>query len=351
MRAPQHHRRRRSFGGGRRWRRRRRHLRHDSSSNRGCRLSVWRGSYRARGRRRSLCDCRVRLHREPWRCRRRQRRHLAQRLRFRGDEQCGAEFFSALIAIGGCFRERALDDGDAPLRQVGPKAGDRRRRLGDLHLHHRDRGVRIERQATGQQTIEHDAHRVEIRAAVDLAAEHLLRRHVGGRAHHVAAVREVLAAENARDAEVHHLDRAALGNHHVGGLEVAMHDAGAMRVSERVEHLHTEMCGLRRGQRAEPIRQIVKRLAAHELHDHQEIVAVLMQLVDRRDARVVQPRERHRFRAKAFQNGVVCQVGIEHLDRNVTIERLIHRLVDSAHAAASELLDDAVFADRSADHC
>ena len=74
-----------------------------------------------------------------------------------------------------------------------------------------------------------------------------------------------------------------------------MHDAGAVRVGERVEHLHAQLRGLRRRQRTEPLRQFVERFAAHELHHHQQLVVVLMQLVEGGDAGMVQTRERHRF--------------------------------------------------------
>ena len=96
----------------------------------------------------------------------------------------------------------------------------------------------LERQLPGEQSVEHDANRVEIGSAVDLAAEDLLGRHVRGRAHHVAALREVLGAQHARDPEVHDLDDPHLGDHQVGRLQVAVHDAGAVRVRERVEDLH-----------------------------------------------------------------------------------------------------------------
>ena len=157
----------------------------------------------------------------------------------------------------------------------------------------------------------------------------------------------MLGAEHAGDAEVHHLDGPALGNHQVGRLEIAMHDAAAVRVAERVEHLHAEVRGLRRRQRPEPIRQLVERLAADELHHHQQLVVLLMmQLVNRRDAGVIEPRKRHGFAAEPLQHVGVGQIGIEDLDRDFTVERLVDRLVDGAHAAATELVDDAVFTDR-----
>ncbi len=162
----------------------------------------------------------------------------------------------------------------------------------------------------------------------------------------------MLGPEHPRDAEVHHLDGAAVANHQVGGLEVAMDDPAAMRVPERVEHLHAQMRGLGRRERPEPIRQIVERLPAHELHHHQQLVVLLMmQLVDSRDARVVETRERDRLGAETLQHIRVGQVGIEDLDRDLAVERLIDRLVDGAHTAATQLVDDAVLSDGGPDHC
>ena len=118
----------------------------------------------------------------------------------------------------------------------------------------------------------------------------------------------MLGPEHAGDAEVHHLDGAAVGNHQIGGLEIAMHDAAAMRVTERVEHLHAQVRGLRRRERPEPIRQIVERLPAHELHHHQQLVILLMmELVDRRDARMIEPRQRDGLGAETLQHVRVGQ--------------------------------------------
>ena len=95
----------------------------------------------------------------------------------------------------------------------------------------------------GEQAVEHHAHGVEIGARVDLVAQHLFGRHVGRRAHHEPGVRQVLGARHARDAEVHDLDGPGLGDHHVGGLQIAMHDAHAVRVGQRGERLHAQLGG------------------------------------------------------------------------------------------------------------
>ncbi len=111
-----------------------------------------------------------------------------------------------------------------------------------------------------------------------------------------------------------------------------------------------EVRGLRRRERPEPLRQVVERLAAHELHHHQQLVVLMVELVDRRDAGVIESRERDGLAAESLQHVGVGQIGIEDLDRDFAIERLVDRFVDGAHAAATKLVDDAVLADSGADH-
>ena len=101
-----------------------------------------------------------------------------------------------------------------------------------------------------------------------------------------------------------------------------------------------------------PLRQIVERLAANELHHHQELVLLLMvQFVDRGDAGVIETREGNRLGPEALEHVGVGQIGIEDLDCDLTIERLIDCLIDSTHATATKLVDDAVLPDGGADHC
>ena len=111
--------------------------------------------------------------------------------------------------------------------------------------------------------------------------------------------------EHARDPEVHHLDDPHLGDHQVGRFEVAVHDAGAVRVRERVEDLHRKVGGLRRRERTQALRELVHGLAAHELHHHQQIVVVPVELVERRDARVIEARERDGLGAEPLED-VAC---------------------------------------------
>jgi hypothetical protein len=160
----------------------------------------------------------------------------------------------------------------------------------------------------------------------------------------------MLGSEHPRDAEVHHLDGARLGHHHVGGLQIAVDDARAVRVGERIEHLHAEMGGLRRVDRPDPLGQVVQGLAPHVLHDHQQLVLLAMELVDGGDAGMAQASQRHRFGAEAFEHVRVGDIRVQDLDGDLAVEGLVLGQVDGPHAAAADSLENPVLADSSAHH-
>ena len=68
----------------------------------------------------------------------------------------------------------------------------------------------------------------------------LLRRHVGGRAHHDAMLRlrDIgIHADESGQAEIEQLGRALRRDHHVAGLQVAVKNARSMRLLEAFSNL------------------------------------------------------------------------------------------------------------------
>ena len=158
-------------------------------------------------------------------------------------------------------------------------------------------------------------------------------------------------AGDAGDAEVHDLQRARLGQHQVRRLQVPMHDAHAVRVRQRRQRLHgTARPPRSAGSAPAALDQVLERLAAHELHDHQPLVVALKQLVDRGDAGMVQPRDRHRLGAEPPRHFGIVQLGVEHLDRDFAIEGLVERAIDGTHAAAADAVEHTILADGLANH-
>ena len=94
------------------------------------------------------------------------------------------------------------------------------------------RVVADERRPAGDQLVEHAAERVEVGARRRLAAERLLRRHVGDGADEHAVHRQARLLEGDGEAEVADLRRAVGGEPDVAGLEVAVDDAVLVGVRE-----------------------------------------------------------------------------------------------------------------------
>jgi hypothetical protein len=154
-----------------------------------------------------------------------------------------------------------------------------------------------------------------------------------------------VAPETFREAEVEHLDDTVARQHHVGGLQVAMHDAILVRGLQRRRDLPADAQRFLGGQRpaAEPL---FERLAIDELHRDVERAVVLVETVDRGDIGVAQRREQLRFALQARESvGVAGEPGRQRFDRDVAAELRVGRAVHFAHAAGAEQALDLVDAE------
>ncbi len=237
-------------------------------------------------------------------------------------------------ALGDVLAEGADGGGDAG-EDLGAELGER---------------VGVEGLLAGEQLVERDAQRVDVGPVVDAAGLlHLLRRHVERRAHGGGGLGEVvdLVARGLGDAEVEHLDqRRAVGppgEEEVGGLDVAVDDAVAVRLGERVAALDDVVD--RVGHVEHALREEVGEVAPlQELHHHVRRAGVERAHVG--DAGDVLALDAHGVLGLAQEAGrvlgVLGELREEELEGHPLVQRDVLRLDDDAHASLADDALDAV---------
>src|SRR6185437_5947454 len=95
---------------------------------------------------------------------------------------------------------------------------------------------------SGQQFVEQDAQGVDVGGGGDRRLDELFRRGVGRRKRAMLGTGDVIdpVVQQLGDAEIEQLDLAVGGDQHVGGLQVAMHDQGAMGGFDRAADLQEQ---------------------------------------------------------------------------------------------------------------
>ncbi len=213
--------------------------------------------------------------------------------------------------------------------------------VGDRH-----RRVAGEGRPAGQQLVEQAAGRVQVAARVHPLAPGLLRRQVLGGTDDLRGLGhgQLRVGHGPGNAEVHHLDVAVAGEHHVAGLDVAVHDAVAVAVVQCPQHAVGDL-GRALGQQPPVVaEQVAQRAPVDELHhdvrDGRAAHHVLAGVVDGHDGRVVQ---RGRGLRLAAEPGLEClvagQVVAERLHADNTVKTDVAGPEDFGHAAPP---DDAV---------
>ncbi len=205
----------------------------------------------------------------------------------------------------------------------------------------------------GQELVEDDAGGEEVGPRPDRVAQHLLGRHVAGRAEqgarHGACVRRAL---HAGDAEVGQLDAAGSVQHHVGRLHVAVHHAVLVREGQRVQQLAHDAAGIGECEGVPGVEGLQQFAAAHELHHDVGEVSLLAEVEDGDDVGVAQAPGGHRLALEALgvrprRGRVGDQAALHGLDRHRAAQARVGRLVDHAHRAFAEHPDQLVAAQRS----
>ena len=181
----------------------------------------------------------------------------------------------------------------------------------------------------GERLVEDQRKRVEIRLGPDVVAVGLLGRHVGEGADDVAGARERRTADHMRNPEVGELRaiaraRTPVGNQHVGGLDVAVDHAQAVRVGKGIAERDTYLEDFAVGELA-LLEQRVECASAYELGDQVGAVVVDRGLVQSDDRRMLEPGRGARLALEARLDHAFPG---QQFDRDVALEPLVARRPD-----------------------
>ena len=227
------------------------------------------------------------------------------------------------------------------LGEVGAVGAGRDHRCVQVLGEDGERVVAVEGQAAGGELVEHDAEGVEIGAAVDFFAQRLLGRHVGDGAGDAALAGDADGALADGEAEIDELDRGgagAVGEEDVGGFEVAVDEAVLVGVAEGFAELGGELDGFFEGFGF----AFLEARAFDQLHDEVGHVLVLADVVDGDHVRVAEGGRGAGLAEEALAGVADLVVGAEDLDRHRALEVRVPGAEDDAHAAAADLLVEAV---------
>ena len=137
--------------------------------------------------------------------------------------------------------------------------------------------------------------------------------------------------------EVEHFDQAFRGDHHIRRLEIAMHDAGRVRLGKRTRNLRGVVQALAERQSL-ALDQIVQRLAFHVLHGDEMHAVGFLDVVDGDNVGVIERRSRFSFLHEAAPPLRVLHLVLrQHLDGDEAVQVRVTGLVNHAHAAFAEL--------------
>ena len=256
-----------------------------------------------------------------------------------------------LVSRRRILREQSVDQRIERSRNRRQPLGEPPGRLAEDRVERRVDAPAGERVSAREQLVQQNAEREQVAAAIGRLASNLLRRHIGGRAAHDALftrrdrdhaglVDRVGSRQACGEAEVHDLDVAVLGEHHVGRLQVAVDDAPLVRRFERLGDLLRHAQCFRERQRPGP-QPLFERLAADELHRNAGAALERRDLVDRADERVIQGGGRARL-AEQLVEAVGLAARGDELERHLSVQHHVVGEADLAHAAASDDFDDLI---------
>jgi hypothetical protein len=215
------------------------------------------------------------------------------------------------VACGWLLGEGAHHDATQLGRNSVWQGGRRILEVADAELHRR---ARVERRTPGEHLVEDHAGAVDVGRRCIGAAARLLGGHVARRAEDLGGHRARGALGEPRHTEVADLDRAVGGEHHVRGLDVAVHDPLRVCAAERAAELLGDSRRLRGRERAAG-ETVLEALAVDQLGDVVGTLLGVPEVEDLHDAGVVDAGQQLGLRLEAAHPlAVLRPPRLDHLD-------------------------------------
>ena len=259
--------------------------------------------------------------------------------------QLGGELTRALETLLPVLFQAAQNEPAKVRRELRIEIAGIARRLALVLDPDRERRVALERDSPGRHLVKDDAERVDVGAGVDRLALDLLRAHVFRGPDHDPRPGDALPLERAGDTEIHDVDAAALVDHDVLRLEVAVDDAVAVGLGQAPGDLQGDRHGPAGRQLSDLADEALEVLAVDIFHGDVGRALRPADVEHAADILVDDRAGRLELVAETLDRlGVGGHFGPEELQGDLLVELGVVDLVDPAHAAAAELLDDLVAA-------
>jgi hypothetical protein len=243
-----------------------------------------------------------------------------------------------LEAVRRIFGVQPGDERFQPGGHVGVELAGRPGRVLADALHHRHHAAGTKRRPPGAERVQDAAQAEQVGAVVHGAAVGLLRRHVIGGASDDAALCQAGVLHRAGQAEVSDLDApAALGQQDVGRLDVAVDQPLFVGGVQTGGDLQADAQHLPDRRRPVPFEMAFERGTVDELHDQVRHGPGVLDGVNADNVVVADRGGDPGLADEALVGRVaVGQVRGQHLDGDDTLQPLVERLEDDAHAALAD---------------
>ena len=203
----------------------------------------------------------------------------------------------------------------------------------------------LKRRLPGDHFVEDRSQSIDIRPLIDAFAGRLLRRHVMRRSDHHPGFGQVGAGDLAGNAEIHDPDAALGVDPDIVRFKIPVDNAQPVSLSQARRDLRSERTCYFGREPAFAAEQRSQILARHILHGDEECSGFFMEVVQPADILVTDAAGQLELVFEALDGRCVGNdFGPEDLEGHFLVDLQVQDLIDGAHSARPQLVDDLVAA-------